>query len=159
MKNFAYIDGTNLYKGLKSIGKTIDYQRFRKWLTDKYKVSHAYIFMGYIKKQEPLYKYLQKSGFILIFKESIMQAGKIKGNADSEMVLQSVRDVFEKETQSAIIVSGDGDFSCLIDFLIENNVFKIILIPNMKYCSYLLRKKNIPMVRLDHPRFMPLFIK
>jgi uncharacterized LabA/DUF88 family protein len=159
MKNIAYIDGTNLYKGLQSLGKTLDYTRFYIWLSEKYKISIAYIFMGYISEKELLYKYLKKSGFTLIFKESVTQKGIVKGNADAEMILQSVRDVFEKDIDNAIIVSGDGDFSCLIDFLIEKEVFKTLLIPNMKFCSYLLKKKNISITRLDHERLLPFFTK
>jgi len=156
-KNIAYIDGTNLYKGLESIGWSLDYDRFYKWLSEKYKISKAYIFLGYISEQEKLYTYLKNSGFSLIFKESVTQKGVVKGNADAEMVLKSVRDVFEEDLDNAIVVSGDGDFSCLIDFLIEKNVFKTLLVPNMKYCSYLLKKKNISMTRLDHDRLIKLF--
>ena len=65
------------------------------------------------------------------------------------MVLQVVRDVFEKTIDNVILVSGDGDFSCLVDFLLEKNVFKTILIPNRRYCSYLLRKKNTSMAFLE----------
>lgn len=46
---------------------------------------------------------------------------------------------------SAIIASGDGDFSCLVDFLLEKEMFKSLIIPNRKYCSHLLKRKNINM--------------
>jgi len=147
--NIVYIDGTNLYKGIESLGIELDYIRFRKWLLHKYRITKAYIFMGYISKQAPLYKYLESASFSLIFKESITQKGIVKGNADSEMVLKSVRDVFEETPDNVILVSGDGDFSCLVDFLIEKEVFKTILIPNKNYVSYLLRKKNISMTFLE----------
>ena len=152
--NIAYIDGTNLYKGIKSLDKELDYVRFRKWLLHKYWITKAYIFMGYISQQEPLYKFLKKAGYILIFKESITQRGVVKWNADAEMVLQSVRDVYEIKPDNVILVSWDGDFSCLVDFLIEKEVFKILLIPNRKYSSYLLRKKNISKEFLETPRIM-----
>ena len=58
-KNVVYIDGANHYKGIKSLGKEIDYVRFRKWLLHKYRASEAYIFMGYILEQELFYKYLR----------------------------------------------------------------------------------------------------
>lgn len=158
-KNIAYIDGTNLYKGLQELNKTLDYKRFRIWLLQKYRIKTAYIFIGYIQKQKPLYEYLKKSGFILIFKESVIQDGIIKGNADSEMVLKSVRDVFEEDISNVILVSGDGDFSCLVDFLIEKQVFKTILIPNRKYCSYLLRKKKCSLTYLDKNNLLQYITK
>ena len=159
VKNIAYIDGTNLHRGIKSLGEELDYVRFRKWLLYKYRINEAYIFMGFIKEQKPLYDYLETSGFALIFKESVVQKGSIKGNADSEMVLQSVRDFFEKKPKNVVLVSGDGDFSCLIDFLIEKECFRTILIPNKKYSSYLIRKKKCSLTFLDDKRLLPNIIK
>ncbi len=158
-QNIAYIDGTNLYKGLQELKKELDYKRFRVWLLQKYRIRTAYIFMGYIPEQKNLYEYLKKSGFTLIFKESVIQKGAIKGNADSEMVLQSVRDFFEKEIGQVVLVSGDGDFSCLVDFLIEKKVFRTILIPNSKYCSYLLRKKKCSLTYLEDPLIIEKYTK
>ncbi len=149
MKNIAYIDGSNFYKGIKSLGKELNYFRFRKWLLHKYRITEAYIFLGYIPQQKPLYKHLEDAGFKLIFKESVIQKGVIKGNADAEMVLKSVRDVFEENINNVVLVSGDGDFSCLVDFLIEKSVFRTILIPNKEYCSYLLRKKNVSITWIE----------
>lgn len=149
LTNIAYIDGTNLYKGIKSLGEELDYVRFRKWLLHKHRIAEAYIFMGYVSEKEPLYGYLKSAGFKLVFKESVTQKGVVKGNADAEMILQSVRDVFEKTLENVVLVSGDGDFSCLVDFLIEKGVFKTILIPNRRYSSYLLRKKNVSMAFLE----------
>ena len=158
-KVFAYIDGANLYEGIKNLGKNVDYGLFRKWLTWKYRVDKAYIFIGYIPQKESLYDYLKASGFILVFKETICQKGVIKGNADAEMVLQSVKDFYEEHTEEAIVISGDGDFSCLVDFLQEKNVLKTLIIPNKKYSSYLLRKKTVSKVFLDDIRLDNKFIK
>lgn len=158
-KNIAYIDGTNLHKGIKSLDEELDYARFRVWLYEKYQITEAHIFMGYIAEQKDLYQYLEKSGFKLTFKESIIQRGKVKGNADSELVLKSVRDVFEQDINAVILISGDGDFACLVDFLLEKEVFKTLLVPNIKFCSYLLKKKKISITRLDHPRLLKFFTK
>ena len=42
--NYAYIDGNNLYRGVKNSGWKIDFLRFRKWLTDKYGVATSLLF-------------------------------------------------------------------------------------------------------------------
>ena len=146
---YAYIDGANLHMGIQELSKELDYAKFRKLLRWKYRVTKAYIFIGYIDSYESLYKYLRDSGFELIFKESVLQAGEIKANVDAEMVLQCVRDVYENATSQAVIVSGDGDFSCLIDFLDEKKLLRTMIAPNRKYCSYLLRKKNLPLVYMN----------
>lgn len=141
--SIAYIDATNLYKGTKGLGKNLDYKKFRVWLSQKFNIDTAILFMGFIPHQQYLYTQLKKDGYKIIFKETVTQQGKIKGNADAEMVLQCTRDYFEQDIKDVIIISGDGDFSCLVDFCVEKNIFKTLLIPNKKYCSYLLRKKNI----------------
>ncbi|MBU2579243.1 hypothetical protein KKA09_03985 [Patescibacteria group bacterium] len=34
--NYAYIDGANLHRGIAGFGWTLDYARFRVWLSEKY---------------------------------------------------------------------------------------------------------------------------
>lgn len=68
---------------------------------------------------------------------------------DAELVLRAVRDVYEVHPKEMVIISGDGDFSCLVDFLQERKLLRTIIAPNRRYCSYLLRKKNLPMVFMD----------
>jgi hypothetical protein len=40
--NNAYIDGSNLYQGMKDLGWFLDYARFRRWIKDKYNIQNAY---------------------------------------------------------------------------------------------------------------------
>ena len=98
LNNFAYIDGANLHNGIADFGWKLDYARFRVWLTEKYKVKNAYIFIGLIPKYKKLYQYLQESGFILVFKEVVYDGdGKPKGNCDADLVLQVVCDAYENK--------------------------------------------------------------
>lgn len=149
--NFAYIDGTNLHKAIKELGWDLDYTRFRIWLKHKYKISRAYIFLGRIPKNQSLYTFLQEAGFILIFKETTYDGdGKAKGNCDAEMVLHAVRDYYENKFDQAVIVTGDGDFSCLASFLLEKEKLKTLVAPNSKKCSYLLRRLSASIVYLSN---------
>jgi hypothetical protein len=63
--NYAFIDAQNVYRGIKSLGWSIDWFRFRKYLTEKYDVTTAYMFLGYVSTNDGLYETLQKAGFIL----------------------------------------------------------------------------------------------
>lgn len=118
--NFAYIDGANLHRGIESLGWKLDYSRFRVWLSEKYWVKSAYLFIGLIPKYKELYKYLQESGFTPIFKEVVYDGnGKPKGNCDADLVLQAARDAYENKFDKAIIISSDGDYASLIKFLKE----------------------------------------
>jgi uncharacterized LabA/DUF88 family protein len=62
---------------------------------------------------------------------------KIKGNVDAELVLHTM--IEYRNFSKAVIVSGDGDFYCLIEYLVDNNKLEKIIVPNKKYSS-LLRK-------------------
>lgn len=47
MRTYAYIDASNLfYGGKKSLGWSIDYQKLREYLEDKYEVSQVFFFGG-----------------------------------------------------------------------------------------------------------------
>lgn len=151
-KNFAYIDGANLHKGIAGLGWKLDYRRFRVWLDEKYGVKAAYLFIGLIPKHKELYTYLQECGFTLIFKEVVYDGdGKAKGNCDADLVLKTVVDFYEKKFDGAVLVTSDGDYAGLVKFLKDKGVFSSLLSPNKK-CSFLLRKLNIPIVYLDTQR-------
>ncbi|MBU1132575.1 NYN domain-containing protein [Patescibacteria group bacterium] len=152
--NFAYIDGNNLYKGVKNCGWSIDFARFRKWLADKFHVERAYYFIGMISKEKDLYVALQKAGFTLIFKEVVYDGlGKPKGNCDADLVLQSVIDAFENNCENQILVSSDGDYSGLAKFLHSKNKLRGILSPsNSDRCSILLKRLNVPIIFLNDVR-------
>ena len=149
--NFAYIDGANLYRGVEGLGWKLDYRRLRVWLSEKYGIKNAYIFIGLIPKYKELYKYLQECGFTLIFKEVVYDGdGKPKGNCDADLVLQATRDAYENKFDKAIIVSSDGDYAGLVKFLKEHGKFKIILSPHTKdLCSILLKRTNAPIAYLN----------
>lgn len=140
--NYAFIDSQNLNLGIRDQGWKLDFARFRVYLKDKYKVKKAFLFIGYIKGNEKLYNYLKKSGYILIFKPILeIKKGKqveVKGNVDAELVLHSMIEYSRYE--NAVIVSGDGDFYCLIEYLIKKNKLGRVIVPNAKKYSRLLWK-------------------
>lgn len=150
--NFAFIDGANLHKGVITAGWKLDYKRFRKWLSDKYSVERAYLFIGLVPKYNDLYTSLQESGFTLVFKETVTnQDGFVKGNCDADLVLWSVRGVYEELYNKAVIVSSDGDYASLVKFLQEKERLLTVISPSSK-CSILLRKSGAPLSYLRDVR-------
>ncbi len=138
-KNFAFIDGQNLHLGLKEIGVTLDFRRFRMYLRDRLHVAEAYYFLGYIPEQQSLYANLQRAGFVLQFKEvSRDGAGKAKGNVDVDLTLRVVDKIANYD--AAVIVTSDGDFASLVTYLIEKEKLRTVLSPTRAKCSYLLRR-------------------
>jgi uncharacterized LabA/DUF88 family protein len=136
--NYAFIDSQNVNMAIRSQGWNLDWRRFRVFLKEKYSVSKAYIFIGFIDGQNDLYKSLQEAGFICIFKPTLKyKDGTTKGNCDAELVLHAMIEL--PCYDQAIIVTGDGDFYCLAKYLHEQNKLRCILIPNRSKFSALLK--------------------
>lgn len=143
--NYAFIDSQNVYLSIKSQGWDIDWTRFRIYLKEHYKIEKAFLFIGYIEGNNKIYTKLQEAGFICIWKPVLKyRDGTIKGNVDAELVLHTMIEI--QNFDKAVIVTGDGDFYCLIQYLLENNKLKIVLVPSHDKYSALLKKfakKNI----------------
>ncbi len=146
--NSAYIDNTNLYKGLETEGFRVDYVKLRTYLTERYAVKTAYIFIGFLPNKADLYRRLQEQGFTLIFKPTVPNSTGTKGNCDGELILQATVDFYEKKYTKAVIVTSDGDFACLVNFLIEKDALDSVQSPTYKKCSTLLTRSKARIVFL-----------
>lgn len=161
---FAFIDSQNLNVSVQKFGWKIDWQKFRKWLGDKYGVTKAYMFIGYIPENESLYEQMHEAGYAVVLKptfdmtrprpelasEESVEPGKetssgyarpekpeekkpVKGNIDAELVLWAMKEMSNYD--KAIIVSGDGDFYCLVEYLEEKKRLLKLLTPTSHYSS------------------------
>jgi len=144
-KNLAFIDGRNIYMGTTKIDYPwkIDYKKFRIFLKDKYNVETAYYFLGcVIDSNRDIYTKIQEAGFVLEFREhNAAMVGKKKGNVDADIVFSIMKKLYKKEDfDRVILVSGDGDYKRMVDFLVKEDKFKKILFPNKKYASSLYKK-------------------
>lgn len=138
--NFAFIDSQNLNLSIRELGWRLDFRRFRIYLAEKYSVNRAFLFIGYIEGNSELYKSLQEAGFICIFKPTLKyKDGTTKGNCDAELVLQAM--IEYKNYDKAVVVTGDGDFYCLVKHLAEQKKLEAIVVPNRRKFSALLNFK------------------
>lgn len=143
--NLAFIDGQNLYRGttLTDPKWKVDLFKFRKYLADKYNIQKAYYFLGFLDEEnQSLYDKIQEAGFIVKFREhNSVMIGKKKGNVDSDIIFDVMKRIYKQEVfDKIVLVSGDGDYKMLVDFLIEENKFKKILFPNKDFASSLYKK-------------------
>ena len=137
--NYAFIDNQNVYLGFQRLGWKLDWRRFRIYLEEKYAVKVAYQFLGFLAKNQALYRSLQKKGYVLIFKEVTRRpGGDHKGNVDAELVLQAMIDY--DHYQKAVLITSDGDFACLVRHLYDQDKLERVLSPSRAKASYLLRK-------------------
>ena len=138
--NLAFIDGQNLYSGTRDGGWAVDHIKFRTYLREKYDIHEAYYFLGVATDTErDLYDRLEKARFTLSFREHALgQRAQKKGNVDSDIIFSIMKKLVVNEVIGKIfIVSGDGDYKKLVDFLVERDCFGKMLFPNGKYESSL----------------------
>jgi uncharacterized LabA/DUF88 family protein len=67
-----------------------------------------------------------------------LPGGKPKGNVDAELVMHAM--IEYPNYEKAIIVTGDGDYYCLVDYLRKSEKLLRLIIPNRYKYSSLLRK-------------------
>lgn len=150
--NYAFIDSQNLNLGVQKAGWKMNWRRFRDWLRDEYGVTHAYMFIGYMAENETLYQQMYDHGFLVVLKPTleIVQVEKpgdkpkddkdkvpVKGNIDADLVLHAMKEL--PNYDKAIIVSGDGDFYGLAEYLEQQGKLLKLMTPNSHYSSLLKR--------------------
>jgi len=135
---YAFIDSQNVNLSIQNQGWRLDFDKFHVYLKDRYNIKKAFLFLGYIPKYQPMYKKLRSFGFTIIFKPTVVgNEGNTKGNVDAELVLQAMIE-YEKYDK-AIIATGDGDFYCLLNYLLKKRKLLSLFVPNKCRYSSLLR--------------------
>ena len=163
MNNQAFIDGQNLYLGTEHTKPAwhVDFKKFRVYLKEKYSVEEAYYFIGAYEpsiEARNLYTSLQRAGYILVFREHTeSQLSKKKGNVDTDIVFTIMQKIAEREKfDKIVLVSGDGDYWRMVDYLIKKNKFEKLLSPSQKSTSSLYAQRTPDIYRdfLDNPLFL-----
>lgn len=114
-------------------------------------MTEAFLFIGYVYENQDLYTNLQKDGYILIFKPTLrLPTGRVKGNVDAELVLHAM--IEYEHYDKALIVTGDGDFYCLVDYLFKNDKLLKLMIPDKDKYSSLFRKMMRRIVFMNNLR-------
>lgn len=143
VQNQAFIDGQNLHMNTKSNGWRVDLARLRVYLKEKYQVERAYYFIGAADdNHQNLYKMIQESGFILMFrKHSLEMTGHKKGNVDTDIVFEVMRKLSDREDfGKVVLISGDGDYFKMVDYLISKNRLEKLLTPSYRSMSSLYKQ-------------------
>lgn len=165
---YAFIDSQNLNLGVQKAGWKMDWRKFRQYLEKKYNVKQAYMFIGYMVENESLYEQMHDLGYSVVLKPTVdMNAfadqektekdkdkpdtpkHTTKGNVDADLVLYAMKEM--PNYDKAIIVSGDGDFFGLIEYLEQQKKLLHVLTPNWQYSS-LLKPFEKHIIRIDQLR-------
>lgn len=162
---YAFIDSQNLNVGTQKFGWKMDWQKFRRFLADEYGVTKAFMFIGYVPEFEPLYEQLHEAGYAIVLKPTYdmtkpqPDAGTpeakekaeedkkpVKGNIDADLVLWAMKEMSNYDQM--ILVSGDGDFYSLVEYMESKKRLAHILTPSFQY-SQLFNRYEEYIVRLD----------
>ncbi len=73
LSNYAFIDSQNLNLSIQDQGWKLSFNNFRTYLKDKYKITKAFLFIGYVPGNETMYTRLQEYGYLCIFKPNVIQ--------------------------------------------------------------------------------------
>lgn len=161
---YAFIDSQNLNVSIKKLGWKMDWHKLRMFLADKYGVTQAYMFIGYVPEFEDMYVQLHETGYSVVLKptydmtrprpeepkpEDKKDEKPVKGNIDADLVLWAMKEL--PNYDKAIIVSGDGDFYSLVEYLEGNGKLARILTPSAQY-SNLFNRYDEFVERLDNYR-------
>jgi len=152
VNNYAFIDSQNLHLGVREMGWQLDFARFRTYLTDRFQVTKAFLFIGYIPSNQDLYDQLKADGYLLIFKPTTKGKGKIKGNVDIALTVYAMNELYEDAFDKAVFVTGDGDFAPLIEYFRQRGKLLGLVVPNRYRYSSLLKTFRKYIVFLNNKR-------
>lgn len=163
--NYAFIDSQNLNMTTQKLGWKMDWQKFRRFLADKYDVKKAFMFIGYVPENEELYVKMNEAGYAVVLKptfdmtrprpeekkekEDSEEKKPVKGNIDADLVLWAMKEL--KNYDKAVIVSDDGDFYSLVEHLAERGRLHKLLTPSSHH-SRLFNKFDNFIERIDQHR-------
>lgn len=164
--SYAFIDSQNLNLGVQKYGWKLDWKKFREVLRTRFNVEKAFMFIGYMPENEDLYRQMQEAGYLVVLRPTLdmyieeSQEPRVKsqekgakedkpatkGNVDTDLVLYAMKEI--NNFHKAVIVSGDGDFYSLVEYLSQKGKLLHVLAPNMRWSS-LLKPFEQYIVRVD----------
>ena len=138
-KIHVYIDEGNVWSIYKSAGKTIDWNKFKKYLQGEFKPTEIFFyFYGCYRKNDEVGKhkfftFLRKGLNFNVIKKKLKKIEREdgttieKGNMDVEISRDITYHAHYKDLSTIILCSGDSDFSCLAPMIKRRGVRLIIL--------------------------------
>lgn len=148
-----FIDGSNLYHGLKNNSEStkVDYEKLALCLCGKRKLIRVYYYNAPIKQRDDENKYKNQQRFFNKLKSLQyfeVRLGRLekRGNTyiekgvDINIVVDMIRYAINDAYDTAILVSGDGDFESAVQMVkdrgkhVENAYFRKGFSHQLKTC-------------------------
>lgn len=139
---YAFIDASNIIYSAARSGWKVDFEKLAKYLHERFGVQRIIYFAGVDTenlKQLKFYETLQKFGYELrLIPVRTFSDGSKKADVDSRMTFEMM--LYFKEYEKAIIMTGDGDYYWVLEYLLKEKHGQIILISHSKTTARDLKK-------------------
>mgnify|MGYP006279750077 FL=1 len=124
-----FIDGRNIIQGQKTYRKEgnrsdFGYSELMEYFAIHYKVIRGYYYDGaphpsqYTPEREKLYNFMRRCGITLRLKEiDFSRPGHSQKGVDIYLAADMISLAYENAYDSAVIVSGDGDYCALVELV------------------------------------------
>jgi uncharacterized LabA/DUF88 family protein len=116
-----FVDTANINCAAKEAGIAIDYHHLLDKLREQATLYRATCYIGILPHHHPreiLSSEFWPLGYTLVSKQGIRQpGGKTKANLDTELVADALTQAWSDSYDTAVLVSGDGDFVDLVQRL------------------------------------------
>lgn len=127
VKTYVFIDASNIIYGvLKYDGWKVDLLKLKKYLESRYGAQKIFYYAGIEpdnEKQKLFYKKLEDEfGYTVCLKKVKFYTGEDgsvvrKANCDVDMTFDMMR--FLGQYARAVVLTGDGDFCCVVEYLVK----------------------------------------
>ena len=111
-----FVDNSNIFKGFQKYNIQVDYEKLKNTITGRRKLEAIYLYEGVVypisSAKANWYKELgSRSGYIIKATfDKIVSKGAIEKKVDINLAIDIVSLGYENVYDTAVLVSGDGDF-------------------------------------------------
>ena len=92
-----------------------------QYLKDRYRLNNCVYFTARLASLEQDYALLVGLGVEIVFKKIYYDGTKIKANCDVQITNRITVDVLEERVDNVFLLTGDGDFAAMLDFVQARN--------------------------------------
>lgn len=142
MNTNIYIDAANILLSAENIGFKLDLNKLFIHLKDKYKNCRIIFFIGNIKALTILQEILTQNDVEVCIKQVAREGGKLKANCDVDLTNRVTIDVERDLVDMAVIMTGDGDFAVLFDYIKDMQKYSRCISMSRANTSIFIRRRQ-----------------
>jgi len=111
-----FIDNSNIFQGFRKYDIKADYEKLKNVITNNRELHGIFLYEGVVYPMSPekkkWYKALsKKSGYVIKASfDKIASSGAIEKKVDIKIAIDIISLAYENAYDTAVLVSGDGDF-------------------------------------------------